>query len=213
MMKGGVIRKADRHEGMMEAGGQRRWSKSSKRWRCVSHFAFSDHCVPCKQTMCEYHTIIMEKTKVKNMSWGCQKCKDIRAKKFAAVAGESLEVPVPPKARSSEGLSAAAVAAKPAKKKASAPRYKPVAHCAGTAGKKKSAPRITTIAWCDNHRVARGKCRQCIGKDYTCRVHALVAKQCASCRVSSKPGTLPKWILQCKATKRLSKKPGEESRQ
>lgn len=202
-------RVADRHEGMVDDLEQRLWNLRNKRWKCNYHFTFADQCLPCKENMCEYHTMVMKGPKKRNLSWGCQKCKEIRLKRFAPLV-EASQQPVPPS--KCEEKPPEPESAIPAPKKAT-PRYKPVVRSTAASKKKKPVQRITKISWCDNHRVARGKCRQCIGKDFTCRTHTAIAKRCPNCHVSSKPGTLPTWILQCRATKKSSKKPEAESPQ
>ena len=127
-------RVADRHEGMVDDLEQRLWNLRNKRWKCNYHFTFADQCLPCKENMCEYHTMVMKGPKKRNLSWGCQKCKEIRLKRFAPLV-EASQQPVPPS--KCEEKPPEPESAIPAPKKA-APRYKPVVRSTAASKKKET---------------------------------------------------------------------------
>lgn len=185
----------DRKDGDADALGMRVWDKKLSRWRCKVHRLIDGRCKECAAVKCAFHA---EQSTGRDRSWACQKCCTVRQKTFIDEDEKEKEVEKKKEEKKPERVVA--------KTKAKSMR--------GPAGKKKTATvKIPTVLWCDNHRLERNKCRQCVANVVTCKRHMAIAKKCAMCQVSLKNGKLPTWLARSMGSSKLSKVQGTESPQ
>jgi len=202
----------DRKDGDADALGMRVWDKKLNRWRCMIHRLIDGRCKQCAAVKCTFHAA---QTTGRDRSWACQKCCTVRRKTF--IDEDEEEKVVEKKEQVEQGVERAAETTKTRAKVKTKTKTKGKRGSGrltgGPAGKKRAMTKIPTVLWCDNHRLERNKCKQCVANVVTCKRHMATAKKCAVCQVSLKNGKLPTWLARSMGSSKQLKLQETESPQ
>lgn len=196
----------DRKDGDADALGMRVWDKKLNRWRCMIHRLIDGRCKQCAAVKCTFHAA---QTTGRDRSWACQKCCTARRKTF--INEDEEEKKVVKKEQAAQEVRK--VAEKTKVKTNTKGKEKRGRLTGDPAGKKRAMTKIPTVLWCDNHRLERNKCKQCVANVVTCKRHMAMAKKCAVCQVSLKNGKLPTWLARSMGSSKQPKLQGTESPQ